>query len=587
MTPAAAECSGRSFFNGGDGVERQKPGKGGNDIALGLAELVILGLLVDFLFRKLRIPGLVGMMLVGVVLGPCFLAVLDPELLRSSADLRMVALLVILLRAGFELHKDTLRRVGVQALLLSFVPATLEALAVMVLGPRLLGLTYLESAILGTVLGAVSPAVVVPMMLDFAARRKGTDKGIPTLVIAASSLDDVFVIVVFSALLGLYTGRQVNLAGKLAGIPVSIVSGIVTGLVIGWGLYLLFRQFNPRATKRLLTILGVAIVLVGMEKPVGQILPFAALLAVMAIGAIILAKSEHMAHEISGKLAKLWVFAQIMLFALVGAQVDVRVAWQAGLAGSALIGLALVARSLGTWLCLIGSELTPAERFFVVLAYIPKATVQAAIGGTPLMAMQAAGMDAGPGQIILAVAVLSILLTAPLGAWLIAMAGNRILKQERLPEPVANAGGDENQVATWMAVVDFMDRDVASVRENAPLHAVLEVFSGSTYGICPVLDAHGNLSGLVRLATLRPMFTKAGLWHSLIAADVAEPAPLALDSGMNLMTALEVMQARGFREMTVVEAGTRAFVGLLTRERAEQAVQEAVLVQVENGALHG
>ncbi|NCA83554.1 MAG: sodium:proton antiporter [Opitutae bacterium] len=401
-------------------------------MALGLATVVILGLMVDFLFRKLRVPGLVGMMGVGVVLGPWMLGALDPGLLAFSADLRMIALIVILLRAGFELHKDKLRRIGLQAVLLAFIPATLEALAVTALGPRLLGLTYLESAILGTVLGAVSPAVVVPLMLDFAARRKGTDKGIPTLVIAASSLDDVFVIVVFSALLGLYTGSKVNLLGKLAGIPISILSGIVAGLAIGWILYGVFRRFNPRATKRLLAILGVAIVLVGVEARVEEFLPFAALLAVMAIGAIILAKSEHMAHEISGKLSKIWVFAQIMLFTLVGAQVDVRVAWQAGLAGSALIGLGLVARSLGTWLCLVGSELTPAERFFVVIAYLPKATVQAAIGGAPLIAMQAAGMGLGPGQVILAVAVLSILLTAPLGAWLIAWAGNRILKQEPL-----------------------------------------------------------------------------------------------------------------------------------------------------------
>jgi solute carrier family 9B (sodium/hydrogen exchanger), member 1/2 len=402
-------------------------------MALGLAMLIILGLLVDDVFRRVRIPGLVGMMGVGVVLGPCVLAVLDPALLAFSADFRMIALIVILLRAGFELRKDTLRRVGVQAVWLSFVPATLEALAVMALGPRWLGLSVLESAILGTVLGAVSPAVVVPMMLDFQARRMGTDKGIPTMVIAASSIDDVFVIVVFTSLLGMYMGGPVDLAWTLAGIPVSIALGTGAGLGCGWILYRVFRRFNPRATKRLLAILGVSIVLVGIEPHVESVVPFAALLAVMGIGAIILAKSEPMAHEISGKLAKVWVFAQILLFTLVGAQVDVGVAWQAGLAGSALIGLALVARSAGTWLCLLGSPLTAAERGFVVIAYLPKATVQAAIGGVPLVAMQAAGMPTGPGQVILAVAVLGILLTAPLGAWAIAVAGKRLLKQEPMP----------------------------------------------------------------------------------------------------------------------------------------------------------
>ncbi len=546
-------------------------------MALALAELVIVGLLVDYLFRKLRLPGLVGMMLVGVVLGPCVLAVLDPGLLAFSADLRMIALIVILLRAGFELHRDTLRQVGVQALLLSCVPATFEALAVTVLGPRLLGLTLLESAILGTVLGAVSPAVVVPMMLDFAARRKGTDKGIPTLIIAASSIDDVFVIVLFSALLGLYTGNRVDLGWKLAGIPVSILTGTAAGLALGWGLYRVFRRFNPRATKRLLAILGVAIVLVGLEKPIEEFLPFAALLAVMALGAVILAKSEHMAHELSGKLAKLWVFAQILLFTLVGAQVDVRVAWQAGLAGSALIGLALAARSVGTWLCLLGSPLTPAERGFVVISYLPKATVQAAIGGAPLVAMQAAGMPPGPGQMILAVAVLSILLTAPLGAWAIAAAGNRILKEEPLPDPGPGAATAEERAAAALAVADFMDRDVASVRETAPVRSVLDFFAGNAYGICPVQDARGRLAGLVRLATLRPVLARENIWQSLIAADVAEPAPLVLEPGMSLKTALDLMAARGFREMTVVEPGSRALVGLLTRERAAQAVEETAL----------
>lgn len=552
-------------------------------MALGLAELIILGLLVDFLFRKMRVPGLVGMMLVGVVLGPFVLAMLDPGLLSFSSDMRMIALIVILLRAGFELHRDTLRRVGVQTLLLSCVPATLEALAVTALGPRLLGLSYLESAILGTVLGAVSPAVVVPLMLDFAARRKGTDKGIPTLVIAASSIDDVFVIVIFSSLLGLYTGNKVNLAWKLAGIPISILLGIGAGLACGWILYRVFRRFNPRATKRLLGILGVSILLVGVEARVEKFVPFAALLAVMGIGTIILEKSEHMAHEISGKLSKIWVFAEIILFTMVGAQVDVRVAWQAGLAGSALVGLALVARSLGTYLCLLGSHLTQAERFFVVLSYIPKATVQAAIGGAPLIAMQAAGMDTGPGQIILAVAVLSILLTAPLGAWIIAYAGNRILREE----PFGQALGErlsEDQVAALLPVAEVMDRDVASVREDSTLRQVLDFFSSNSYGICPVLDVRGNLAGLVHLSALRPVLAKEEFWQSILAVDVTEPAKLALNPGMSLKEALGTMAANGFREMAVVEPETRAFVGVLSRERAEQAVQEATLEHERNGS---
>ncbi len=287
-------------------------------MAISLAELILLGLLVDYIFRKIRVPGLVGMLCVGIVIGPYVLQILKPDLLSSSSDLRMIALIVILLRAGFELSKDTLKRVGRQAILLSCIPATLEALAITLLGPRFLGLSYMESAILGTVLAAVSPAVVVPLMIDFIDRRKGTEKGIPTLVLAASSIDDVFVIVIYSVLIGFYVGNKVNIVWKFASIPISIISGIIFGLIIGFVLYKLFNRFNPRATKRLLIILGISIILVTIEPKLEKFIPFAALLAVMAMGTIILEKNEYMAHEISRKLSKVWVFAEILLFALVG-----------------------------------------------------------------------------------------------------------------------------------------------------------------------------------------------------------------------------------------------------------------------------
>jgi NhaP-type Na+/H+ or K+/H+ antiporter len=394
-----------------------------------LAELILLGLLADWAFRKLGMPGLVGMLLLGVLVGPYVLDVMAPEILESSADLRLIALIVILLRAGFELSRDALNRVGRMALLLSCIPAILEGLAVTALGPVLLGLTYLQSAILGAVLSAVSPAVVVPLMIRFMTRRMGADKGIPTLILAASSIDDVFVIVIYSVLIGFYTGQHVNLVWKLAGIPVSIVTGILVGLAIGLLFVKLFGRFNPRATKRVLLILGVSILLVRIEPALENTVPFAALLAVMAIGFMILEKREHMAHEISAKLGKIWVFAEIILFTMVGAQVNVHVVWRAGLAGAILIFLALIARSIGTYLCVLGSDLNLKERMFVVISYLPKATVQAAIGGAPLAAMHAAGMDTGPGETILAVAVLSIVLTAPLGAWAISVTGDRLLQK--------------------------------------------------------------------------------------------------------------------------------------------------------------
>lgn len=392
-----------------------------------LAAIVILSILIDWAFRKLTVPGLVGMLLLGVVFGPYVLNLMSPDLLMASWDLRLIALIVILLRAGFELSKDTVHRLGFRIMLLSAVPAIIEGVAITFLGPPLLGLTYLQSAILGSVLGAVSPAVVVPLMIRFIERNMGTAKGIPTMVLAASAIDDVFVIVVYSILVGMLVGQDVNIAWSLAGIPIAIVLGIGVGIIVGLALFRVFRRFNPRATKRVLVILGLSVLLVQIEHLTAEWVPFAALLAVMGIGFIILEKDEHMAHEIAAKLGKIWVFAEIVLFTMVGAQVNLQVALAAGLAGAAIIGAGLLARSLGTWLCLLGGDLNRGERWFVVISYLPKATIQAAIGGGALAAMRIAGMDTAPGEIILAVAVLSILLTAPLGAWAIAIAGERWL----------------------------------------------------------------------------------------------------------------------------------------------------------------
>ena len=396
-------------------------------MAVSIAEIIILGLLADWLFRQFRLPGLIGILLVGVLLGPHLLGVLDTGLLNIGPDLRLIALIVILLRAGFELSRRTLHQVGTRALLLSFIPALAEGAAITLAGPRLLGLTTMESAILGSVLGAVSPAVVVPMMLRFNTRRMGAEKGIPTMIIAASSVDDVFVIVVFGVLIGLHTGQQVQVGWKLAGIPVSIALGVLAGLGCGALLHRLFDRFNPRATKRVLVIIALAILLVRAEHLLEAWVPFAALVAAMAIGFVILEKREPMAHEISAKLAKIWVFAEIILFSMVGAQVNLPVVWSAGASGAALIGIGLMARALGTCLCLVRGNLTLAERAFVAVAYTPKATVQAAIGAAPLMALRAAGLPSAPGELILAVAVLSIVLTAPAGALAIALLGERVL----------------------------------------------------------------------------------------------------------------------------------------------------------------
>lgn len=407
--------------------------RGEADMAVNLAELIILGLLANWALTRLRVPGLLGMLLVGVLLGPYALGWLEPEILNIGGDLRLIALIVILLRVGFELSRKTLHRVGGRVLLLACVPATCEGVAVTLAGRWLLGLSTLEAALLGSILAAVSPAVVVPHMIRFIQERRGADKDIPAMVMAASSVDDIYVIVVHSVLLGIYAGQQVNVLWQAAGVPLALLLGALVGLLCGVVLYHLFDRFNPRATKRVLAVIAVSILLVRLQHYSAQYVPFAGLVAAMAIGYAILEKREAMAHEISAKLAKIWIFAEIILFSLVGAQVNIGVALSAGLFGAAVLGLGLLARAGGVILCLSGSSLTWWERLFVVVAYSPKATVQAAIGAAPLLAMRAGGMDTAPGEVILAVAVLSIVLTAPTGAWAISALGARVL---RVGEPV-------------------------------------------------------------------------------------------------------------------------------------------------------
>ena len=395
-------------------------------MAISLALIVVFGLAADIAFRKCKLPGLVGMLIVGILVGPYVLGLMRPDMMHVSADFRKIALIVILLRAGFELRRDTLNRVGKTALLMSAVPAMFEIAAVVAVAPHFLKISLLEAAILGTILGAVSPAVVVPLMIDFMERGKGAKKGIPTMVLAASSVDDVFVIVLFTIFLGMYGGHKVNIAWQLAGIPISIVLGIIVGLIPGYLLYRLFLKYDWQPPRRTLLVMGTSICLMWLEEVAHNVVPIAALLGVMAIGFVILEREEAIAHIISQKLKKLWVFAELLLFVLVGAQVNVSVAWKAGAAGLAVIFIGLVSRSIGTYISVLGTDYTWKERLFCVVAYVPKATVQAAIGAVPLEAGVAGG------EVILAVAVLSILVTAPLGAIGIMLLGEPILEEEKL-----------------------------------------------------------------------------------------------------------------------------------------------------------
>ncbi|HOB42686.1 MAG TPA: cation:proton antiporter [Bacillota bacterium] len=390
-------------------------------MSIGLAAATLGGLLGYALFSRIRMPGLLGMLLAGIVLGPYGLNLIHHELIAVSADLREMALIIILLRAGLEMSFSTIAQVGRTALLMSLLPASFELLGVIILAPKLLGVSTLEAAILGAVLSAVSPAVVVPSMIDLQQRKIGTDKGIPATLIAAASVDDVFVIVVFTSLLGMYLGNGPGAAACLVRIPISILSGCVLGAAIGLGLIWFFGRVHIRDTVKALTIISLAIVMVWLESLLAASMPMSGLLAVMAMGVMLLERDEALAERLRVKFEKLWVGAQILLFVLVGAQVDISVAWRAGLAGLAVIFGALAFRCVGVWVALIGSKLNFHEKLFCMLAYIPKATVQAAIGAVPL----AVGVESG--ELILAVAVLSILTTAPLGATAIKLTATRLL----------------------------------------------------------------------------------------------------------------------------------------------------------------
>jgi len=392
-------------------------------VALSLALVIFLGLLLDNLLSRIRVPGLVGMLAVGMALGPHGMDLLSPALLDVSYDLRMIAFIVILLRAGLKIRRQAINRMGKTALLMSFVPSTLEGLAITLFAPLFFGMTYTESAMLGFIIAAVSPAVVVPSMLKAMEKGRGTDKGIPSMILASSSLDNAYVIVVFSTVMGMYGGGPVNIPMRIMEIPVSIVSGVLLGGVIGIGLQGLFRAYAPRATKKTIIVIGAGVALLALEQSLKGIVPLSGLLGVMAIGLVILERSEETAHAISNKLAKIWVPAEILLFVLVGAQVNVGVALEAGLAGLGIISAGLLARSIGTYLSVQAAGLNRKERLFCVISYIPKATVQAAIGAIPL----SAGVRGG--EIILAVAVLSILVTAPLGAIGISISSRALLSK--------------------------------------------------------------------------------------------------------------------------------------------------------------
>lgn len=380
-----------------------------------LALIFLAGLAMAALCSLLRLPRIIGMLFTGILLGPYVLGLLDPSILAISADLRQMALIIILIKAGLSLDLGDLRRVGRPAVLMSFLPASFEILAYILFAPMLLGITRLEAAVMGAVLGAVSPAVVVPRMVRLMEEGQGTREGVPQLILAGASCDDVFVIVLFSAFTGMAQGGSVNLA-EFVGIPVSICTGILLGLAVGWLLCRFFdlawnRGLPVRGSMKVLIVLGISFLLVAAEDWLEGILPLSGLLAVMSMAcALRLWGVSSVTDRLSEKFGKLWIAAEVLLFVLVGAAVDIRYTLQAGAAAVVMILLALCVRAVGVLLALVGTRLDWKERLFCVIAYLPKATVQAAIGSVPL------AMGLPCGALVLSVAVLAILITAPLGA---------------------------------------------------------------------------------------------------------------------------------------------------------------------------
>ena len=385
-----------------------------------LTLIFLSGIVLGSIFNRLKLPQLIGMLLTGIILGPYLLNLLDPKILSISADLRQIALIIILTRAGLNLDINDLKKVGRPAVLMCFLPATFEILSMIIFAPKFLDLGLLDSAILGTVIAAVSPAVIVPKMLKLMEEGYGADRSIPQMIMAGASVDDVFVIVLFTSFIGLASNGTFSML-NLIKIPTSIFFGIFIGFLCAILLIYLFRKIHIRDSLKVIIILNISFLLVTFEHSLTGIIGFSGLLAIMSIGTGIQAKNTMLSKRMSIKYSKLWITAEVMLFVLVGATVNIKYALSASIPAILLIITVLIFRMIGVFLCLVGTSLSYRERLFCMIAYCPKATVQAAIGSIPL------SMGLPSGNIILTVAVLSILITAPLGAFAIDISYKKLL----------------------------------------------------------------------------------------------------------------------------------------------------------------
>lgn len=381
-----------------------------------LSFIFLVGLAMGAICQKLKLPRIIGMLATGIVLGPYVLDLLDPSILSISSDLRKMALIIILLKAGLSLNLEDLKKVGRPAIMMAFVPATFELIGYLVFAPLILGITRVEAAVMGSVLAAVSPAVVVPRMVQLMENKYGTEKAIPQMIMAGASCDDIFVIVLFTTFLSMAQGGSADIKA-FVNIPISIILGIILGAIVGYLLYLFFetayaKKHYVRNSMKVIIVLGFSFLLIAIEGWLEGKIAVSGLLAVVSMACVLKMKcTSFVSKRLSEKFGKLWFAAEVILFVLVGSAVDIRYTLDAGLAAVAMIFAALIFRSFGVWLCTVKTSLTLKERAFCVIAYLPKATVQAAIGSVPF----AAGLPCG--KIVLSVAVMAIIITAPLGAF--------------------------------------------------------------------------------------------------------------------------------------------------------------------------
>lgn len=394
-----------------------------------LALIFLAGLAMAAICQRLKLPRIIGMLITGIVLGPNLLDFLDPSIISISADLRQIALIIILLKAGFSLNLSDLKKVGRSAIMMSFVPASFEILAFFLFAPHILRITRIEAAIMGAVLGAVSPAVVVPRMVQLMDMKYGTNKSIPQLIITGASCDDIFVIVLFTTFIGMAQGNSANIFDFI-NIPISIILGILLGAVFGWLLSLFFEtayahRHCVRNSTKVIIVLGISFLFMAIENRLQVYVSVSGLLAVVSMACILNMKSTaFVSKRLSEKFGKLWIAAEVILFVLVGAAVDIQYTMEAGFAAFGMILLALAFRAVGVSICLLCTSLSLKERLFCIIAYLPKATVQAAIGSVPL------SLNLPCGKIVLSVAVLAIIITAPLGAFGMDISYKKLLTKE-------------------------------------------------------------------------------------------------------------------------------------------------------------